>query len=113
MRKKWLFRFVVSSLLVSMLFSQGFADIRIRFVRGRTSATVSGTVSAGGRVCYIAGARRGQTLNAVISSTTGKAMIFESGETSYSLNVERSGDQSICVDNIGKATKYSLTVSIL
>ncbi|MBP6004707.1 MAG: hypothetical protein KA746_14850 [Pyrinomonadaceae bacterium] len=113
MRKNWLLRSVVSSLLVLILFSDGFADIRIRFARGRTSATVSGSISAGGRVCYVAGARSGQTLNAVISSTSGKAMIFESGETSYSLNVERSGDQSVCVDNIGKATRYSLTVSIL
>ena len=89
-----------------------FADTRIRFAKGRTSATVSGKVSRGGRVCYFAGARAGQQFNATVSSRSGKVMIFESGETSYSYNVEQSGDQSVCVDNLAGATTYTLTVSI-
>lgn len=88
------------------------ADTRIKFAKGRTSATVSGRVARGGRVCYFAGARTGQQFNATISSRTGKAVIFESGETSYSYEVERSGDQSVCVDNLAGATTFSLTVSI-
>ena len=89
-----------------------FADTRIRFAKGRTSATVSGKISRGGLVCYFAGARVGQQFNATISSRSGKVMIFESGETSYSYNVEQSGDQSVCVDNLAGATTYTLTVSI-
>jgi hypothetical protein len=96
-------------LSLSML---AFGDIRIRFARGRTSATVTGRVAAGGRVCYFAGARRGQSLNATVSSASGKVTIFESGETSYNYDIETSGDQSICVDNLSKATNYTLTVSI-
>ena len=88
------------------------ADTRIRFARGRTSATVSGRVGSGGRICYVAGARAGQQLTATISSRSGKVRIFESGETSYSYEIEQSGDQSICVDNLAGATTYSLTVSI-
>lgn len=88
------------------------ADIRIKFAKGRTSATVSGRVVKGGRTCYFAGARAGQTLTATISSRTGKAVIFENGETSYSYEVEQSGDQSVCVDNLAGATTYTLTVSI-
>ena len=87
-------------------------DTRIRFARGRTSASVNGTVSSGGRVCYVAGAKVGQTLTATLSSRTGKAQILESGDISYSLSVEYSGDQSVCVDNLGGATRYTLTVSI-
>jgi hypothetical protein len=113
MTRKTFLKFAAIFSLVCMLSTDSFADIRIRFARGRTSATVTGSVKKGGRVCYMAGARRGQTMNAVISSKTGKVMIFESGETSYSLEVERSGDQSVCVDNIGGATRYTLTVSIL
>lgn len=89
-----------------------FADIRIKFPRGRTSATMTGKVSNGGRVCYFAGARAGQTLTATVSSRSGKVQIFESGETSYSYEIEVSGDQSICVDNLSRAKSYSLTVSI-
>ena len=88
------------------------ADTRIRFAKGRTSATVSGRVAAGGRVCYVAGARAGQQLTATISSRSGKVRIFESGETSYSYEVDQSGNQSVCVDNLAGPTTYSLTVSI-
>ena len=89
-----------------------FADTRIRFAKGRTSATVSGRVGAGGRVCYVAGAQAGQQVTATISSRSGKARIFESGETSYNYEVEQGGDHSICVDNLAGSTTYSLTVSI-
>lgn len=89
-----------------------FADTRIRFAKGRTSATVTGRVSTGGRVCYFAGANAGQQFTATVSSRSGKVVIFESGETSYSYEVETRGDQSICVDNLAGATSYSLTVSI-
>jgi len=89
-----------------------FANTRIRFAKGRTSATVTGRVATGGRVCYFAGANIGQTFTATISSKSGKVLIFESGETSYSYEVETRGDQSVCVDNLARATTYSLTVSI-
>jgi len=89
-----------------------FADTRIRFAKGRTSATVTGRVANGGRVCYFAGASVGQRFTATVSSRSGKVVIFESGETSYSYEVETRGDQSVCVDNLAGATTYSLTVSI-
>jgi len=89
-----------------------FAQNRIRFAKGRTSATVTGRVSNGGRVCYFAGASAGQKFTATVSSRSGKVVIFESGETSYSYEVETRGDQSVCVDNLRGATTYSLTVSI-
>ena len=89
-----------------------FADTRIKFAKGRTSATVTGRVARGGRVCYFAGARAGQQFTATVSSRSGKVQIFESGETSYAYEVEQRGDQSVCVDNLAGATTYSLTVSI-
>jgi hypothetical protein len=98
--------------IVTFLNIHAFADTRIRFARGRTSAIVTGRVANGGRVCYFAGARTGQQFTATVSSRSGKVMIFESGETSYSYEVEQSGDQSICVDNLAGDTTYSLTVSI-
>jgi hypothetical protein len=87
-------------------------DIRIRFPKGRTSATMTGRVGNGGRVCYFAKAKAGQTFAATLSSKSGKVQIFESGDTSYNYTIEQSGDQSVCVDNLSKATTYTLTVSI-
>jgi hypothetical protein len=100
------------AMMIAMSNIAAFADTRIRFAKGRTSATVTGRVSNGGRVCYFAGARAGQRFTATLSSKSGKAVIFESGETSYSYEVEISGDQSVCVDNLSRATTYSLTLSI-
>ncbi len=102
----------VAALLVSAAPVNTFADIRIRFAKGRTSATVAGKVARGGRICYVAGARRGQLLTATVSSNTGRVRIFESGETAYTYEIEVTGDQSVCVDNLGRAATYRLTVSI-
>jgi hypothetical protein len=105
-------RTIAAAVLIATTSTSTLADIRIRFAKGRTSATVTGKVAKGGRICYIAGARRGQLITATVSSNTGRVQIFESGETAYSYQIEVSGDQSICVDNLGRAATYRLTVSI-
>jgi hypothetical protein len=110
--KKLLVKLLVVVMIVLTVSEAGFADIRVRFARGRTSATMSGRIGLGGRICYVANARAGQILTATVSSRSGQVMIFESGETSYRMEVEYSGDQSVCVDNLRGATTYSLTVSI-
>ena len=112
MTGKSIVKCVTAALLITFASVGSYADIRIRFARGRTSATMNGRISNGGRVCYVAGAKRGQVLAATLSSTSGKVQIFESGETSYTLDVDYSGDQSVCVDNLGRSTSYTLTVSI-
>ena len=109
---KLITKFVALAAIAAFANLSAFADTRIRFAKGRTSATVTGRVSNGGRVCYFAGANVGQQFTATISSRSGKAVIFESGETSYSYVVGQRGDQSFCVDNLAGATTYSLTVSI-
>jgi len=110
--KNLLLKLLVVVVIVLAVSETGFADIRIRFARGRTSATMSGRIGTGGRVCYVANAKAGQTITATVSSRSGQVRIFESGETSYQTEVEYSGDQSVCVDNLRGATTYSLTVSI-
>ena len=87
-------------------------DIHIKFGRGRASATMSGRIASGDRICYFAGAKRGQQFTATVSSRSGKVQVFESGETSYSYEIETSGDKSVCVDNLAGATSYTLIVSI-
>ena len=110
--KRFTLTFLVSAILFTSQMAFGQAPYRIRFAKGRTSAAVSGKIAAEARVCYSAGARRGQTLTATVSSRSGRVRIFESGETRYSYRIETNGDQSVCVDNLSRATTYSLTVSI-
>ena len=103
---------VVFALILSFGVRALAQDIQIRFPKGRSSATLKGRVGNGGRVCYFAKARAGQTFTAALSSGTGKVNIFESGDTSYTYVIEQPGDQSVCVDNLSRATTYTLTVSI-
>lgn len=110
--KKLMVKLLVAVMIVLTISETGFADIRVRFARGRTSATMTGRIGTGGRVCYVANAKAGQTLTATVSSRSGQVRIFESGDTSYQTEIEYSGDQSVCVDNLRGATTYSLTVSI-
>lgn len=112
MLKNQFFKFIVIAIVLFSVSTEVLADIRVRFAKGRSSATYSGKIGTGGRICYVANARAGQTLTATVSSRTGKVQIFESGETSYRMDVDYSGDQSVCVDNLRGATSYTLTVSI-
>ncbi len=98
--------------MVCVTCTDSFADIRVRFARGRTSSTMTGRLGGGGAVCYVAGARRGQTLNATISSRNGRANFRSTGDTSYTETFDVSGDQRFCIYNNGRLTTYTLTVSI-
>lgn len=88
------------------------ANIRIRFEKGKNSATISGRVLTAKRICYFVEAKASQTLTASVSSRSGFVTIFESGETEYAYVLDVSGKPSVCVDNIGRTTTYTLTVSI-
>ena len=107
-----LFRVFVIAVVVCMTYTDSFADIRVRFARGRTSATMTGSLRAGGAVCYLAGARRGQTLNATVSSRNGKVNFRSTGDTSYSETFDSTGDHRFCIYNNGGLSGYTLTVSI-
>lgn len=105
-------KFLILVAVMISISDPAFADKRIQFQKGKSSATVTGSIAPGGRLCYFAGAREGQVLTAVVRSRSGKVVIFESGEKQYCYQVELSGDQSVCVDNLRGSTTYSLTVSI-
>lgn len=84
---------------------------RIRFARGRTSATVSGSISGNAQRKYVLGASAGQTLSANISSRNG-CVVLGNQQTSESYSTDR-GDNIIDVfNNCRGATTFTLTVSI-
>ncbi len=99
-------------MIVCVTCTDSFADIRVRFARGRTSSTMTGTIRSGGAICYVAGARRGQTLNATVSSRNGRVNFRSTGDTSYTETFDFSGDHPFCIYNKGGLTSYTLTVSI-
>ncbi len=95
---------------------------RIRFQRGRSSATVNGTVAQGAPDFWIVGANRGQTMTVRVrgkvtfgmDSPRGTQMTEDDGEdTSHSVDLDFDGDYTIRVYSIGGVQDYSLSVSIL
>lgn len=108
-------------LLLTLIFVISASDLlaqttRVRFARGRNSATMTGTLAAnGGSRGYVLRAQRGQNLTATLSSTNGKVDFMQGArhDTQYSMPVEQDGDVYISVDNHGGGrTRYTLTISI-
>ena len=115
MLKRFSVKMLVLAMICLMAASDTLAQTRIRFGRGRSSASVSGTMASGGSRTYVLGARRGQTLTATLSCNRGKCDFAEGDlhDTSYSEYVERNGDVYITIHNhASRATNFTMTVSI-
>lgn len=115
MLKKFGVKILVLTMICLMTASDTLAQTRIRFARGRTSATVSGTIYGDGSRGYVLRAARGQTLTAVLSCGNGKCDFAQGDlhDTQYSQYVSRNGDVYITIHNHGRsATRFTMTVSI-
>lgn len=98
------------------------AQTRISFARGKSSATVSGTLGgrgAGGAVKkFMIRGWEGQHLSVVVKAANRRVyanMSDEEGErgADFYYALEASGDHEFIVENVGtRATKFTITVSI-
>ena len=106
-----IFFLAVLFLLGISAFTEVSSQTRIRFARGRTSATLSGTVGGAATRRFVLGASDGQTLSANVSSRN-DCVKFDNGATSISF-VTSSRDNWLVVKNrCGRSSTFSLTVSI-
>jgi hypothetical protein len=115
MLKKLALKFSILALAVFMTASDLTAQTRIRFRRGSSSATITGTLAAGATKGFVLRAMQGQILTGTLSSTNGKADFTQGNlhDTQYSQTVEENGDVYISIDNHGnRATRFTLTISI-
>lgn len=100
---------IILILILAASVSDLLAQTRIRFARGRTSATVSGKMAYGERA-FVLGARYGQYLSANVSSRNG-CVRFSNGGTGTSY-ITRSGNNYLYLINACRQTSFTLTVSI-
>lgn len=113
--KRLILKALVLAMITVVTASDLLAQTRIRFARGRTSASVSGTMAPGGERTYVLGAARGQTLTAVLSCGNGRCDFAQGDlhDTQYSEYVEYNGDVFITIHNHGsRSTRFTMTVSI-
>ena len=109
--KRSCFLIVIGSLMGLFFVAESSAQTRIRFAKGRTSATVSGSIAGGGRRSYVLGARNGQYLSGNVSSRNG-CVKFTEGSTSVGFTTE-SGDNTVSIINYcSRTTSFTMTVSI-
>jgi hypothetical protein len=103
-------------MIIGTLNSAAFSQTRVRFARGRTSATLSGTLSGYGSRSYVLGASRGQMMTVRVSSNSGRVWVDIGGNDvgrGTSVELRSTDDYIITVHNeLGNATKYSLYVGI-
>lgn len=105
----------VALLLVLVVSSADvLAQKRIRFQRGKSSATVRGPIAGDGYTEYLVNGRAGQVMTIEITSGN-RAVIVNAGSASgksFSIGMS-GGDHLLSVVNTGRrATNYTLTVSI-
>src|SRR5580765_7656020 len=87
------------------------AQTRIRFAKGRSSATVPGSIGPNARRTYVLGAKQGQSLSGNVSSQK-DCVKFTDGSTSLSFITE-SGNNVISLTNYcSRALSFTMTISI-
>lgn len=120
MLKKFGIKFVVIAAIALSLVTDSMAQTRIRFRSGRTSATVTGTLAAGGSRSYVLSLAEGQTLTISVRSGNNNIQIDLDdvhGHVDYynnygSVETDADGDHTITLENQGgRSTRYTMTVS--
>jgi hypothetical protein len=116
MLKKLSLKFLIVAMIGLMSITDLSAQTRVRFARGRSSATFSGRIRPGSSVrSYVLRASAGQTLTATLSSGNGKCDFTQGDyeDTQYSQVIEENGDVTFSIDNHGsRVTNFTLTISI-
>lgn len=115
MIKKISVYFVTATMILLMSGIDIMAQTRIRFARGRSSATVSGTIPARSNKTFVVGASNGQYARVSVSPRnlqlfSNDAPKGESGSSSFETN---SGDNEFGIYNpTNRAVRYTMTISI-
>src|SRR5205809_5790840 len=75
MKKLFGIKFLAVALILATLTTDSMAQTRIRFARGRTSATVSGFLAAGASRKYAVRVADGQAITISVNSSNGSIQI--------------------------------------
>lgn len=103
-------------LVIGMMDSAAFSQERIRFARGKSSATVKGKLAKGRQHTYVLGAKEGQMMTVKIEAAGN--IWFDIGgneieESSITIECRSTDDYEITVHNNDEySTDYSLFVAV-
>ncbi|MBK6723771.1 MAG: hypothetical protein IPO41_01615 [Acidobacteria bacterium] len=101
----------VALVITAVATADGFAQTRIRFAPGRTSASVTGSLSGGATRRFVLGARDGQYLSGNVSSKNG-CVKFVGGSTAIDFMTVAGNNFVTITNSCRSSTSFILTVSI-
>jgi hypothetical protein len=102
---------VLFGFLLLLLVPTVFGQTRIRFARGRTSTSVTGTLSGTGERDFVLAARAGQSLSANVSSRGG-CVIFSTVSTSMSFTTDAGDNWLKLMNRCNRPASFTMTISI-
>ena len=114
MPRKPLLKVLTLALILVVSSADVLAQKRIRFQRGKSSATVRGPIGANGYTEYVIDGRAGQVMTIEITRGNGAVIVNAGSASGKSFSIDMTGgDHLLSVVNTGRrATNYTLTVSI-
>lgn len=110
MLKKRVLQFLGIAVILLCASGLTMAQRRVNFARGRTSASVSGSLRSGGAASFVVRCFRGQLVTATVRSGNGR--VDFGGSRMFSVMTDRNGDYFIDVTNHGRSTSYTVTIRI-
>jgi len=120
--RKTIQKFIAILLLISAMSLAVFPQTRIRFAKGRYSATVTGFLGAEQRKHYVVCAKRGQKMTLTFRAFGGTVIVTDGDGNSVEMpeykqtmnyTFAETGDVTVTVyKEGGGATEYSLKVTI-
>ena len=114
MQRRTGLKLVAVLLVLAATSTDVLAQKRIRFQRGKSSATVRGPIGPNGYTEYVIDGRAGQVMTIEVTSGNGAVIVNAGSASGKSFSIDMSGgDHLLSVVNTGRrATNYTLTVSI-
>lgn len=110
MKKKAFIAIAIFSVLGTTM-ADALGQTRIRFARGRTSTTVTGTLASIGERDFILRAAEGQYLSATVSSR-GDCVKFSTIETAQAFRTDEGDNWLKLMNMCRRRASFTMTVSI-
>jgi hypothetical protein len=86
----------------------------VKFAKGKSSATIIGTIGKNQTKCFVLSASEGQILVAKLRSKNGQVQFVEQVVGIVFSTTPQRGDNEVCIEHfeVKKATTFTLTISI-
>jgi len=118
MLKKLGVQILIAVVLIALTSADSFAQKRVKFRRGSNSAVVSGSLGKNAKRVFIVSGKTGQALSISVKAANKDIFVHPEGEemgewgSGFSQALEADGDFRFVLDNQGKATTFTMTVTV-